>query len=212
MRSVKLKKNGAYWYVYMTVSIRKEKNVKSNIVMGVDLGIRVPAVCVTSTNKVKFVGNGRYIRFIERSMKARYKKLDKAKNKKAIKKMNHKLANIKHHLDHQYSKEIIDFAKLHNVSKIKLEKLTGIQNQMAKKRMKKEMMWSYHRLQMYVIQKAEITGIKVIQVSPKFTSRRCPQCGKYNKPLGRDYICVCGYKNHRDIVGAYNIMKSTEVV
>lgn len=178
--------------------------------MGVDLGIRVPAVCVTSTGKVKFVGNGRYIRFIERNLNAKYQKLDKSKNKVAIKKMNHKLANIKHHLDHQYSKEIIDFAIKHNVSTIKLEKLTGIHGHMVKKKMRN--MWSYNRLQNYLIQKALMKGIKVVHVSPRFTSRLCPKCRMINEPVGREYTCKCGYKGHRDLVGAYNIMKSTRVV
>lgn len=212
MHSVKLKKSGDYWYLYMTISVRKEKRVKTNIVMGVDLGIRVPAVCVTSTGKVKFIGNGRYIRFIERNIKAKYRKLDKAKNKAAIKKMNHKLANIKKHLDHQYSKEIINFAKQHHVDTIKLERLIGIQNQMIKKKMKSENMWSYNRLQNFLIQKAEEQGIKIEHVSPRFTSKRCPRCKKINEAKGREYTCKCGYRGHRDIVGAYNIMKSTTVI
>lgn len=212
MHSVKLKKSGDYWYLYMTISMKKERRVKTNIVMGVDLGIRVPAVCVTSTGKVKFIGNGRYIRFVERNIKAKYRKLDKSKNKAAIKKMNHKLANIKHHLDHQYSKEIIDFANQHSVSTIKLEKLTGIQNQMIKKRMKKGSMWSYNRLQNFLIQKAEEQGIKILHVSPRYTSKRCPNCRKINEPKGREYKCMCGYRGHRDLVGAYNIMKSTTVI
>lgn len=212
MHSVKLKKSGDYWYIYMTVSMRKEKREKTNIVMGVDLGIRVPAVCVTSTGKVKFIGNGRYIRFVERNIKAKYRKLDKTKNKEAIKKMNHKLANIKRHLDHQYSKEIIDFAKQHDVYIIKLEKLTGIQNHMIKKKMKRENMWSYNRLQNFLIQKAEEKGIVIQHVSPRFTSKQCPNCRKINDPKGREYKCKCGYRGHRDIVGAYNIMKSTTVI
>lgn len=209
LHSAKLKKSGKYWYVYLTASIEPPQKIKSDIVMGIDLGIRVPAVCVTSSNKVKFIGNGRYIRFVERNLNAKYTKLEKAKNKVAIKKMNHKLANIKQYLDHKYSKEIIDFALLHNVSVIKLERLTGLQKEMVKKRMKKEHMWSYYRLQCYLEEKAKIKGIQIIYVPAHFTSKRCPQCGKLNSPKGRNYICSCGYKGHRDFVGAYNIMRST---
>lgn len=34
MHSVKLKKSGDYWYLYMTISMKKERRVKTNIVMG----------------------------------------------------------------------------------------------------------------------------------------------------------------------------------
>ncbi|WP_245398113.1 transposase, partial [Clostridioides difficile] len=29
---------------------------------------------------------------------------------------------------------------------------------------------------------------------------------KKHKPTGRTYSCTCGYKTHRDIVGAWNIL------
>ncbi|NBK99136.1 MAG: transposase [Erysipelotrichia bacterium] len=209
--SAKLKKSNQYWYVYITANKQEKPKTKSNISMGVDLGIRVPAVCVTSNNHVKFVGNGRYIRFIERNLKAKYRKLDKAKNKKAIKKMNHKLANIKFHLDHEYSKTIINFAIEHNVSLIKLEKLTGIQTKMVKKRMKKEFLWSYYRMQTYLEQKAHMNGIQVSYVPAGYTSKRCPNCKRLNNPKGRNYKCRCGYQRHRDLVGAINILNSTTI-
>ncbi|RKU34058.1 transposase, partial [Candidatus Poribacteria bacterium] len=38
-----------------------------------------------------------------------------------------------------------------------------------------------------------------------YTSQTCPSCCKRNKPQKRAYKCKCGYKYHRDGVGAMNI-------
>ncbi|PKM81952.1 MAG: transposase, partial [Firmicutes bacterium HGW-Firmicutes-14] len=52
-------------------------------------------------------------------------------------------------------------------------------------------------------------GIKVLYVDPKHTSQKCPKCGEFNKAKDRKYKCGCGYKAHRDRVGAMNIVSAT---
>jgi putative transposase len=56
--------------------------------------------------------------------------------------------------------------------------------------------------------KAERLGMQVILVDERYTTQRCPACGKRYKPLGRLYRCrnkQCGFVFHRDGVGAMNI-------
>ncbi|WP_207645293.1 zinc ribbon domain-containing protein [Proteiniclasticum ruminis] len=36
----------------------------------------------------------------------------------------------------------------------------------------------------------------------------CPECGEKNKARDRKYKCSCGFKTHRDRVGAMNIIKA----
>ena len=50
-------------------------------------------------------------------------------------------------------------------------------------------------------------GIIVNEISERYTSQTCPNCGHKYKPTGRNYICKeCGFILHRDVVGAYNIL------
>lgn len=59
-----------------------ETNVKeqtSTKAMGVDLGIKIPAVCCTDENKVKFVGNGRENKYMRRKQLGNVKKLNAIK-------------------------------------------------------------------------------------------------------------------------------------
>ncbi|MFU1798794.1 RNA-guided endonuclease TnpB family protein, partial [Paenibacillus azoreducens] len=49
---------GNKWIAQIALEVPTELT-PSTKVMGVDLGIKVPAVCVTDEHEVKFVGNGR---------------------------------------------------------------------------------------------------------------------------------------------------------
>src|SRR6266568_9168628 len=55
--------------------------------------------------------------------------------------------------------------------------------------------------------KAELAGIKVVLVNERGTSSTCPECNRaVPKPRGRHFSCPhCGYRCHRDLVGARNI-------
>ncbi|HXG94810.1 MAG TPA: zinc ribbon domain-containing protein [Blastocatellia bacterium] len=37
------------------------------------------------------------------------------------------------------------------------------------------------------------------------TTQICPACGNRKKPKGRQYVCACGFRYHRDGVGSLNI-------
>ena len=58
--------------------------------------------------------------------------------------------------------------------------------------------------------KARREGLRVVFVNPRNTSKRCPQCGRLNTPDKRFYHCVCGFRCHRDLVGAMNIVHAPE--
>ena len=55
--------------------------------------------------------------------------------------------------------------------------------------------------------KAELAGIRVVEVNERGTSSTCPLCRqKVPKPRGRTFSCsFCGFRGHRDVVGAANI-------
>ncbi len=53
--------------------------------------------------------------------------------------------------------------------------------------------------------KAARVGMAVDLQDEAYTSQTCPACGHRRKPSGRDYRCACGFRYHRDGVGAWNI-------
>jgi IS605 OrfB family transposase len=188
-----------------------EQQSKDNKVMGVDLGLKIPAVAVVEGGKTKFAGNGRQNKFIKRKHRSVRRKLGKLKKLKAIEKRHDKEQRWMKDQDHKISRQIVNFAKENNVAVIRLERLTNIRNtaKTSRKNEKNLHTWSFYRLAQYIEYKAILAGIKVEYVNPKHTSQKCPKCGEINKANDRKYKCGCGYKAHRDRVGAINIISAT---
>ena len=59
----------------------------------------------------------------------------------------------------------------------------------------------------YITYKAERVGMKVVLINESYTSQTCPICCTKNKVSNREYTCGCGFKYHRDGVGAINIYR-----
>ncbi|ONI37980.1 hypothetical protein AN640_00590 [Candidatus Epulonipiscium fishelsonii] len=81
----------------LTIKTEEPKNYGQNI-MGVNLGIKVPAVCVTA--------NGRENKVIRRNFKVKRKQLGKSKKSKTIKKINNKENRIMQDKDHKYKSNL----------------------------------------------------------------------------------------------------------
>ena len=48
--------------------------------------------------------------------------------------------------------------------------------------------------------------INIIKINEGYTTQTCPVCGRRKKTSTRNYVCKCGYKEHRDIHGSKNIL------
>jgi len=202
------------WIAQIAVTIPDVEQNDTGVCMGIDVGIKVPAVCVTSEGKTKFCGNGRMNKFYRRKALSHKRKLGKAKKLNALRNLKDKESRWMTYQDHCISKSIVDFAVKNHVGTINMEKLSGIRQSTSKSRKNTGYIhrWSFYRLQQFVEYKAERNGIKVVYVNPKYTSQVCPCCGKRNKAEDRTYTCSeCGYTTHRDRVGAMNIMHVSAV-
>lgn len=205
-----VKKEKQHYISRFLVKIKTEQNkiVIHENVMGIDLGMKCPAVCYTNQHKVKFVGNGRQLKYEIRRLNKNYQKLQRRGNQKKLERYAHKLHNYKAYIDHCISKEIVEFAKQQEITLIRLEKLVNLQQKFYQH---DQVCWSYQRLTNFIVYKAEMSGIIVEFVDPFLTTKRCPNCGKINNIKGRDYQCSCGFRKHRDLVGAMNILHAPKV-
>lgn len=201
-------KSGKY-IAQIAVKVEEKESI-SGQTMGVDLGLKIPAVAVTENRKTIFCGNGRQNKYIKRKHRASRKKLGKLKNPKAINKLNNKEQRWMKDQDHKISRKLVNFAKENNVSIIRLEQLSGIRQtaRTSRENEKNLQTWSFYRLALFIEYKAILEGIKVEYVNPKYTSQKCPVCGTKNKASDRKYKCGCGIKIHRDRLGAINIISA----
>ena len=183
-------------------------------IMGVDLGVKCPAVSYCSDGSVKFYGNGRKNKYIRRHYAYLRKKLQTSKKIKAVKRVNNKEQRIMRDIDHKISHNIVETAVAHNVKVIKLEQLQNIRSTTRQSRKNNHSLhtWSFYRLAKFIEYKARLVGIAVEYVNPAYTSQRCPICGSVHHANDRNYTCECGFHIHRDLLGAMNIERSTEFV
>ncbi len=186
---------------------------------GIDLGEIHPAVSCDGTQT--HLLNGRLLRSkrqyqnklkehlakqIDRkkSGSRRRKKLIASK-KKQLQKIRHQIQEIEHkqttHLISTLYEEGVEVLVIGDVRDIRQNLEAGPNNQRLHQ-------WSFGHTRNLLTYKAERLGMSVVLHEERHTSKTCPACGQRKKssPKGRNFVCqTCGYRAHRDGVGAMNI-------
>ncbi|MBU8908271.1 RNA-guided endonuclease TnpB family protein [Desertibacillus haloalkaliphilus] len=204
--TLRITKKTNKWMAQISVTIPTVQGTGLKV-MGVDLGLKVPAVAITDDDKVRFFGNGRKNKYVKRKFRYERKSLGKKKKLNAICNLKDKEQRWMKDQDHKVSREIVNFAKDNKISVIRLEQLANIRQtaRTSRKNEKNLHSWSFYRLSQFIEYKANLEGIKVEYVNPAYTSQTCPKCSEKNKAQDRKYRCKCGFEKHRDLVGAMNI-------
>ncbi len=213
---LRIKKKRGKWIADIAFSLDEVPTTDGQAIMGIDLGIKVPAVAHVSGKGTRFFGNGRYQRMMRRRFYSQRKKLQKARKTRAVKRSKGKEARWMKNVNHQLSRQIVNHAHCQGVGTIKVESLAGIRKgttrtsrgTKARKNNRMKNSWSFYQLSQFIAYKAERLGIRVEAVDPAYTSQECPACSTRNKAQDRTYVCAeCGWHGHRDGVGAINISR-----
>ncbi len=213
---LRIKKKRGKWIADIALTIQNAPPTDGKAIMGIDLGIKVPAVAHIRGQGTRFFGNGRYQRMMRRRFYAQRKKLQKAKKTRIVKKRQNKESRWMKDINHKLSRQIVNHAHSLSVGTIKVESLAGIRKgttrtsrgASARKNNRMKNTWSFYQLTLFVTYKAQRLGIKVEQIDPAHTSQECPACSAHNKAQDRTYVCAeCGWRGHRDSVGAMNISR-----
>ncbi|MGG1664655.1 RNA-guided endonuclease TnpB family protein, partial [Brevibacillus sp. NRS-1366] len=184
--TLRVTKKSGKWVAQISVTIPTTEKTGTRI-LGVDLGLKVPAVAITDDDKVRFFGNGRENKYMKRKFRSVRKKLGKQKKVNAIRNVDDKEQRWMKDKDHKVSREIVNFAVKNKISVIRLEQLTNIRQttRTSRKNEKNLHTWSFYRLSTFIAYKANLVGIRVEYVNPSYTSQTCPNCSKRNKAQDR---------------------------
>ena len=221
-------------FLLMVVNIPQEHvEMNKNIVVGVDLGINVPAYVATNiTDERKAIGDREHFLNTRITFQRRYKSLQRlkgtaggkgrAKKLEPLKRLRQVEHNWVHTQNHLFSREVVNFAVQTHAATIHLEDLSGFgKDNDGNADERKEFVlrnWSYYELQTMIAYKAAKYGIKVEKISPAYTSKTCSWCGQQGFRSGVTFICEnpeckqCGVKVHADYNAARNIANSKEIV
>jgi putative transposase len=130
---------------------------------------------------------------------------------KAIYKISFEYENKILDIIHKQTKLYLDWCIEHNISKVYYGDVDSTtrnsKGKLSQHTNHKLNMWQFGLLIIQLENKLSRHGIKLEKVDEAYTSQTCPNCGKRNKPTDRNYHCKkCNYEQHRDIVGAINIL------
>ncbi|MFA5746446.1 MAG: transposase, partial [archaeon] len=194
-------------------------------IMGIDLGVKIPAYCALNNNPdiKKWIGNFDDFMRVSQQIKKRRSSLQSSlthtkgghgrkKKLQALERFKEKQSNYNKTYNEWISAEIIKFAIKHKVEQINLEFLT-LQKEKGRSMLKD---WPYYQLGQMIKRKAKAVGIIVKFVDPYHTSQICNVCGHYEKGQREkqaEFICKsCGIKLNADYNAARNIAKSTKYI
>ena len=112
---------------------------------------------------------------------------------------------------HHAANQIVAFCLTHGITRLYAGDLGTLNHQKRHRRSRRTNQevgaLEFGRLEQYLDYKLRRQGIPLILISEAYTSQTCPHCGHLNKMAGRIYRCrACGYRAHRDGVGAVNIL------
>lgn len=144
-------------------------------------------------------------------LRSRLQKRGTKSAKRHLKRLSGKQRRFQRDVNHCISKRLVLKAK-HTKRTIRLENLTGIR---ARTRVRgneeraKHSNWAFRQLRDFISYKAQMHGVKVEYVDPRYTSQRCFHCGhteKANRRSQSEFLCcACGHTSHADVNAALNI-------
>lgn len=199
----------------ISISISKEiEQIRCTEIVGIDRNLRN----VTCGNNivVTFYKTNKLLSIKQNTIYARsgFHRNDRRKKRQYYKNLQNRLQNRTKQFIHKISKDIVTNA-VKSKSVIAFEDLKGIRklyrkgNGQGNRYRRKLNGWQFYELQRQVQYKAAWTGIPVVFVDPKRTSKLCPICGdriQEDRQNRRKLLCInCGKSMDRDVIASMNI-------
>ena len=200
--------------------------IKSNNSASIDLG-EIHAVTSIDNNGNAVIITGRQMRSFKRfrnkqqaELRSKMSKCTKGssqwwKYNKAMEKLKYKTDRKTNDCLHKITKHYVDYCIMNDISKVyygDLDSATRSTKGRINKHVGQKLQQFEHGELIRLLEtKVSRYGIELIKVKEYYTSQKCPNCNKLNKTSSRNYVCKsCGYTQHRDIVGAINILNDND--
>ncbi|AYE62298.1 Transposase IS607 family [Lactobacillus helveticus] len=213
--SLKMLQLRGKWYIHLsaTTAIPEFEAEQAVHVVGIDRGLRFLAACYDEKGQSILFSGQKILR-----KRRKYKKLRaelQAKGTKSAKRRLKKIGQRENRwmsdVNHRLTKTLIDHYGSNTI--YALEDLTDVRfaTEKSPKDQRYEIVsWAFYQFEQFLTYKANLNSSAVVKVPAKYTSQRCPKCGRIHKD-NRDhelhlYTCdKCGYKSNDDRLAAMNI-------
>ncbi len=190
---------GSRWHLYVTYDFpaAPPARLSKERIVGINLGFTCPLYVAINNGDARlgwkhFVGLGERVKNLRVQTVARRRNMlrggksslsaetaraghGRRRKLQSTEKLRGRIDNAYTTLNHQFSKAVIDFAVNHGAGVIQIEDLSGLQGKLTGTFLGEQ--WRYHQLQSFIEYKAKEVGITVRRLNPRYTSRRCSECG-----------------------------------
>jgi len=218
-----LKRSDGSWYAQIQIKSEPPKPQKSSNVIGVDFGRRDIAV---TSNGDSYSGDeinqvrDKYSRLRANIQQKASKgtRSSRRRCRQLLQRLSGKEKRFQSQLNHTISYRIIKQA-VDTQSIVAIEDLTGIRERTNKQPRRKaerrrSNSWAFYQLRQYLEYKGLASGVRVLAVSPVYTSQTCHNCLHIHPVKGKSYrsgkkfsCSDCGWTGDADLNGAKNIQK-----
>ena len=196
-----------------TVSLPEYQPEEAKHVVGIDRGLRFLSSCYDEKGKTLLFSGQKALR-----TRRKYKKLRAQLQAKGTKSAKRRLKQIGQRenrwmsdVNHRLTKTLVDHYGANTL--FVLEDLTDVRfatEKTAKDRRYEMVSWAFYQFEQFLTYKANLNSSAVVKVPAKYTSQRCPKCGRICKENRNHklhlYVCNrCGYKSNDDRLASMNI-------
>ena len=202
-------------YLFVTVDVPDGSPIDPEGWLGVDLGIR--NLAVDSDGEAHSGEATLALRSRIAVLRAALQSCGTKSAKRHLRALRRRERRFHAHTNHVLSKSIVRKAK-DTGRGIAVEDLSGIRDRVTVRKAQRATLhsWSFFELRAFLAYKATLSGVALVAVDPRNTSRTCPECGNVDKANRRsqaEFVCTgCGFAAHADWVGARNIASRAEVI
>jgi putative transposase len=212
---------------YLAIKYKEEDNrqlIHSSNVCGLDLG-EIHAITAIDNNGNAIIITNRKVRSLVRLKDKREGEITSLrsnciKGSEQYDKYTNAIYKIKAEFDrkikdliHKQTKLFLDYCLNNNIETVfygDLDTTTrNSKGKLNKKTNHKLNMWRFGQIILQLENKLSRHGIELVKIDESYSTQTCPKCNTRKKQTNRNYRCKeCGYKQHRDIVGAINILNN----
>ena len=205
------------FYFYQSVELKDVVIKKNKIKAGLDLGIKKLFALYINNGKDKLIGSNRffkqwsyYTNLISKEQSILNLKNKRISNK--LKKLFLLRSRWQENLFNNLVAKLFRVLNKNKVSQLIVGDVKHIRDDNSKGKKLNKMIhnyWSFDLIFKKIKNKCQEFGIDLVRETEEYTSQTCPICSIRNKNNKKDriFLCdFCGYINHRDIVGARNIL------
>ena len=196
------------FYLNVVVDVEELPLLEAQDVLGIDLGI--VNILADSDGETYSGGTVNGLRKRHAKLRARLQSKGTHSSRRLLQKRRRKESLFGRDANHCISKQVVLKAQRTNRA-IALEDLQGIRQRVrvGKGQRRQHHSWSFNQLRSFISYKARLSGVPVVLVDPRNTSRTCPACGLVDKASRVSqawFSCVrCDFAGPADTFAARNI-------